>query len=445
MHKTHVGGRRGFDHALLAMTMAGLLLASAVVAPAVSAQSGADPGTGIDLLGGSAGTFTFEGTSLGEPVSGTFDFAGGDDTLPEHPGAIRIDSTSSGTFTFDAIGTCPTAIVGRNLPGDFDIKIRDGRTGASQRYERAGGAAGINLIHPDALPCPADGTAPPPRRISGDTVGKLGAGNRRQCLGMVQYQTVLDSRGKNRSHKLGRIFAGGAGRDSLRFVDGDRPAWAAAYHARKPGYSAVLLVQQAGDDGLTGILAEGRPKRFGPRDARSLLARIASGEPRQDILDDLAKPGGTCAWNTRTDIQQGGGSVAAYFDALVPRPDPVIAPADASRFSDDPVGPGAGSLEFTIDNVSAPTEVTPIQPDDSGVFWFSSPEDPEPFLRVFDGCEANEHFWVFAAGQTAVEGTITITDQRSGTTVTYPTLGATSDGFETSDILDPSSWRCDVP
>jgi hypothetical protein len=207
----------------------------------------------------------------------------------------------------------------------------------------------------------------------------------------------------------------------------------------------VLLVQQTGDGGLTGILAEGRPKRFRPSDAQSLLTRIASGEPRQDVLDDLAKPGGTCAWTTQTDIQQGVDSVAAYFDGLLPLPDTFLAPVDPARFSDDPVGLGDVSLEFTLDNVSPPTEVTPIQPDDSGVFWFFSPEGPEPFLRVFDGCDANEHFWVFAAGQTAVEGTMTITDPRSGTTVTYPMLGAPSDGAATSDLVDPSSWPCDGP
>jgi hypothetical protein len=53
--------------------------------------------------------------------------------------------------------------------------------------------------------------------------------------------------------------------------------------------------------------------------------------------------------------------------------------------------------------------------DDSGEFWFFSPNNTELLVKVLDACDSSfESFWVFAAGLTNVEVTLTVTDTESG-------------------------------
>ncbi len=56
---------------------------------------------------------------------------------------------------------------------------------------------------------------------------------------------------------------------------------------------------------------------------------------------------------------------------------------------------------------------------DTGRFWFFSPDNVEAVLKVIDGCAANDHFWVFAAGLTNVQTTLTVTDTETGAAQTY--------------------------
>ena len=51
-------------------------------------------------------------------------------------------------------------------------------------------------------------------------------------------------------------------------------------------------------------------------------------------------------------------------------------------------------------------ELTP----DTGYFWFFNPENVEMVLKVLDGCDFNNRYWVFAGGLTNVEVQITVTD-----------------------------------
>ena len=55
----------------------------------------------------------------------------------------------------------------------------------------------------------------------------------------------------------------------------------------------------------------------------------------------------------------------------------------------------------------------------SGYFWFFEAANVEMIVKVLDGCEANQHDWVFAAGLTNVEVTTTVTDIFSGLSKTY--------------------------
>ena len=51
---------------------------------------------------------------------------------------------------------------------------------------------------------------------------------------------------------------------------------------------------------------------------------------------------------------------------------------------------------------------------ESGDFWFFDPANIELVVKVLDGCRANGHYWVFAAGLTNVEVTTTVRDLKSG-------------------------------
>jgi hypothetical protein len=60
-------------------------------------------------------------------------------------------------------------------------------------------------------------------------------------------------------------------------------------------------------------------------------------------------------------------------------------------------------------------ELTP----DSGYFTFFDPTNVELTVKVLNGCGLNQRYWVFLAGMTNVEVTLTVTDTASGQTKTY--------------------------
>ena len=65
--------------------------------------------------------------------------------------------------------------------------------------------------------------------------------------------------------------------------------------------------------------------------------------------------------------------------------------------------------------------------DGSGLFWFFSPDNWELLVKVIDGCALNNRYWVYAAGTTDVEYTLTVTDTLTGRTARYENpLGRTS-------------------
>jgi photosystem II stability/assembly factor-like uncharacterized protein len=57
--------------------------------------------------------------------------------------------------------------------------------------------------------------------------------------------------------------------------------------------------------------------------------------------------------------------------------------------------------------------------DDTGGFWFFDADNVELVVKVLDGSGVNGHFWVFSAGLSNVEYTITATDTASGTIQSY--------------------------
>ena len=57
--------------------------------------------------------------------------------------------------------------------------------------------------------------------------------------------------------------------------------------------------------------------------------------------------------------------------------------------------------------------------DDSGSFWFFSNDNAELVVKVLDGRGVNGYFWVFSAGLSDVEYTLTVTDTLTGYQRTY--------------------------
>ena len=78
--------------------------------------------------------------------------------------------------------------------------------------------------------------------------------------------------------------------------------------------------------------------------------------------------------------------------------------------------------------------------DDSGEFWFFQPDNVELLVKVIDACEVPEfdHFWVFAAGLTNVEVTLTVTDTQSG----VPRVYTNPLGNPFTPVLDTAAFDC---
>jgi hypothetical protein len=79
--------------------------------------------------------------------------------------------------------------------------------------------------------------------------------------------------------------------------------------------------------------------------------------------------------------------------------------------------------------------VTGAAADASGVFWFFAPDNWELLVKMVDGCALNQHLWVFAAGTTNVQFTLTVTDTKTGAVRSYEN-GA---GHTATPIADTSA------
>lgn len=66
-----------------------------------------------------------------------------------------------------------------------------------------------------------------------------------------------------------------------------------------------------------------------------------------------------------------------------------------------------------------PAFVSNLRTEDTGFFYFLDPENVEFLIKVLDGCVNNDHYWVFFAGATDVEFTVTVTDTQADVTRTY--------------------------
>ena len=77
-------------------------------------------------------------------------------------------------------------------------------------------------------------------------------------------------------------------------------------------------------------------------------------------------------------------------------------------------------------------QVMPVGSADSGLFWFTSPDNLELLVKVLDGCLLNQHFWVYTGPATDARLTLTVIDTRTGKVRVYVNqlgvvAGATTD------------------
>ena len=75
---------------------------------------------------------------------------------------------------------------------------------------------------------------------------------------------------------------------------------------------------------------------------------------------------------------------------------------------------------------------------DSGYFSFFNAANIELVVKVLNGCSVNQHYWVFAAGLTNVEVTLTVTDTANATANSYTNLalGLPSRPFSIVGVFD---------
>ena len=83
-----------------------------------------------------------------------------------------------------------------------------------------------------------------------------------------------------------------------------------------------------------------------------------------------------------------------------------------------------GRFQVTMDwrdfkDATGPGVVVPAGDDHWGVFWFFTEMNGEVLVKVLDGCDFNNRYWVFAAAATNVEYTLTVTDSTTGDSRTY--------------------------
>lgn len=79
--------------------------------------------------------------------------------------------------------------------------------------------------------------------------------------------------------------------------------------------------------------------------------------------------------------------------------------------------------------------------DESASFWFFRPQNRELFLKVLDGCELNDHYWVFASGLTDVGVELRLEDTQTSASWS----ASTEPGERFTPIFDTVAFPCGDP
>lgn len=77
---------------------------------------------------------------------------------------------------------------------------------------------------------------------------------------------------------------------------------------------------------------------------------------------------------------------------------------------------------------------------DTGIFWYFGPENYELMVKIIDGRDLNDYFWVFYGSLSSVGFTITVTDTETGRRRLYNNpVGDMASVGDTTAFLDTSS------
>jgi hypothetical protein len=168
-----------------------------------------------------------------------------------------------------------------------------------------------------------------------------------------------------------------------------------------PATGAGTVVGQTGFNDFFGLMIDGTGTLYGARGSQSsnlaAIYRIDKTTGASSLIGSIAND---------TD------SVAGL--ALVPS-----GSAPSSLFLNN--GRFRVDVQWTTSNGSGagnPVQLT----SDTGYFWFFSAANVELIIKVLNGCGLGGHYWVFAAGLTNVQTSITVTDTQTGAAVNYKTV-----------------------
>ena len=97
---------------------------------------------------------------------------------------------------------------------------------------------------------------------------------------------------------------------------------------------------------------------------------------------------------------------------------------------DTALGAGASGKAFFLP-VAAPLS--------GGVLYFFSQNNPEMLVKVLDGCDVNDHYWVFLAAATTIGFELTVTDRVTG--IAY--RRSNPDGQQAQPFSDVRAFACE--
>ena len=136
---------------------------------------------------------------------------------------------------------------------------------------------------------------------------------------------------------------------------------------------------------------------------KALDSRLALQTSLDEILDGHFLPAATAASDTPTSLKTSGPCV----------PSSTVLCVQDGRFRVE-------AQWEAPDGAAGSGQAVPLTAD-TGYFWFFADDNVEVILKVLDACGDNpfNSFWVFAAGLTDVEVTLTVTDTVSGEEQVY--------------------------
>lgn len=76
------------------------------------------------------------------------------------------------------------------------------------------------------------------------------------------------------------------------------------------------------------------------------------------------------------------------------------------------------SWKISTGQTGVATQVA-VPSDESGLLWFFEDDNWEMLVKVLNGCESNDHYWVFFVAATDVEYTLTVVDTQTGQVQVY--------------------------